>query len=289
MATKAGFVGTVLLVLVASCASAGAGSADGQPVLHRVNIIDGADDRDSLLTLGPVLGLSSGEMARIRKVSGYVGCRSPSIALGSGALFLTNRQILTAAHIFLEPSGRKRSRCIFKNQDADHPVMIELMPNPGSAKFGAEPPKPGSNDDYAIVHLAEPVPDAMPFPVADAVPVENGDALIVVTAHPAGMAKEVDIAVPVVQGCKVRRAPKSAKMMSFYRSECDATGASSGGMNLARINGRLVYRGVTISAGPWESAKLAGAPYDEAKGSATTALGTDAAVLKAGEALSAGE
>ena len=47
----------------------------------------------------------------------------------------------------------------------------------------------------------------MPFPVDDAVPVKAGDDLIVVTAHPAGMDKEIDQGVPVVQGCKVSRAP----------------------------------------------------------------------------------
>src|SRR5262249_33685143 len=42
----------------------------------RVNIIDGADGRDSLLAIGEKLGLSTDEIARIRRVSGYVGCLS---------------------------------------------------------------------------------------------------------------------------------------------------------------------------------------------------------------------
>ena len=84
------------------------------------------DDRGSLIALGPALGLSSDEIERIRRVSGYVGCLSPSPSLGSGALYLTNRQILTAGHIFFEPSGRKRSKCFFKSQDSA-PVMIDLM------------------------------------------------------------------------------------------------------------------------------------------------------------------
>ena len=45
------------------------------------------------------------EIARIRKVSGYVGCLAPSPSVGSGALFLANNQILTTAHIFFEESG----------------------------------------------------------------------------------------------------------------------------------------------------------------------------------------
>ena len=77
-----------------------------------VNIIDGMDDRGSLVELGPALGLSPDEIDRIRKVSGYVGCLSPSPSLGSGALYLTNDQILTAGHIFFERSGRQRSNKI---------------------------------------------------------------------------------------------------------------------------------------------------------------------------------
>ena len=255
--------------------------------IHRVNIIDGKDDRDSLLAVGPSLGLSAAEIARIRKVSGYVGCLTPSPSVGTGALYLTNRQILTAAHIFFEPGGQRRSKCFFKNQDAE-PVMIDLLVDGDNARFGKAPPKPGSNHDYAVVRLAAPLPGGNPFPVADKVPVKAGDDLIVVTAHPAGMEKEIDKGVPVAQGCKVRRAPISSSTTSFYRSDCDATGSSSGGMNLARVGGELVFRGVTITTGLWRDPSLRGAPYDEKKGSVTTALGTDAAILEAGRSLAEG-
>ena len=254
-------------------------------LLQHVNIIDGTDDRGSLLALGPALGLSPREIDTIRKVSGYVGCFLPSPSVGTGALFLDNDQILTAGHIFFAPSGERRSKCFFKNQDSA-PVMIDLMPQAG--KFGATPPVPGSNDDYAIVPLVEPLPGVEPFPVADRVPVAAGDALIVVTAHPAGMAREVDKAVPVVQACSVRRAPVSSGATSFFRTDCDATGSSSGGMHLSRVGGELVFRGITITTGPWRDERFRGAPYDERGGSVTTALGTNAAILDAGRDLAAG-
>jgi hypothetical protein len=255
--------------------------------LQPVNIIDGADDRGSLIELGPSLGLAPDEIARIRKVSGYVGCLSPSPSLGSGALFLTNRQILTAGHIFFEPSGRPRSKCFFKNQDRA-PVMIDLLVGGENARFGAVPPKPGSNRDYAIVRLERPLADAEPFPVDPGAVPRSGDDLIVVTSHPAGMEREVDRTIPVVQGCKVRRVPISSSVTSFYRSDCDATGTSSGGMHLSRVDGRLVFRGITITTGPWQDERFFGAPYDEKAGSVTTALGTDAAILAAGRELADG-
>jgi len=253
--------------------------------LHQVNIIDGADERDSLLAIGPDLGLSVAEIARIRRVSGYVGCFLPSPSVGAGALFLSDRQIITAGHIFFERSGEPRSKCFFRNQDAE-PVMIDIVAEGG--KFGATPPKAGSNNDYAIVRLVAPVPGAEPFPVETDVPIAAGDSLIVVTAHPAGMEKELDKAVPVVQPCSVRRVPISSSATSFFRTDCDATGSSSGGMHLARVGGRLVFRGVTITTGPWRQERFRGAPYDEKGGSVTTALGVDAAILKAGQALAEG-
>lgn len=255
-----------------------------QPAIHTVNIIDGADGRDSLLTIGPSLGLSPAEIDRIRAVTGYVGCFLPSPSVGTGALFLDNQQILTAAHIFFDRSGKRRSKCFFRNQAAE-PVMIDI--DTGAARFGATPPKAGSNNDYAIVRLVAPLPGAEPFPVAGHAPVRAGDALIEVTAHPAGMAKDLDKAVPVVQGCTVRRAPVSTAKTSFYRTDCDATGSSSGGMHLGRVEGALAFRGVTITTGPWRDPAFAGAPYDEGAGSVTTALGTDAAILAAGRSLAA--
>jgi hypothetical protein len=254
--------------------------------IRPVNIIDGADERDSLLVLGPKLGLSPEEIARIRKVSGYVGCFLPTPSVGAGALYLSNRQILTVGHIFFEPSGEPRSGCFFKNQDSES-IKIDLLAGDGNAVFGGAPPRFGSNDDYAIVRLAEPVLGAEPFPVEERVPVAAGDQLIVVTAHPVGMERDVDNSVPVVQPCTVRRAPVSTAATSFYRTDCDATGSSSGGMHLARVGGRLVFRGITITTGPWRDAAFRGAPYDEQAGSVTTALGADAAILAAASRLAA--
>ncbi len=104
------------------------------------------------------------------------------------------------------------------------------------------------------------------------------------TAHPADM-ESVDPAMPVVRGCTVRRVPVSTAATNFYRSDCDAAGGASGGMHLARVDGRLVFRAITISTGPWRDPKLAGAAYDEKAGSVTTALTTDAAILAAAQAL----
>jgi hypothetical protein len=272
--------------LAALFAAAGARAEPAVGMLVPANIIDGEDGRDSIVRIGPSLGLSPDEIRRIRKVSGYVGCLSPSPSIGSGALFLTNTQILTAAHIFFEPSGRKRWKCFFRAQEPGSP-RIDLAIETGGAIFGAAQPKPGSNDDFAVVKLLAPVAGGVPFPV-DPSPVATGDTLIAVAAHPAGMERDVPLDVPTVQSCTVRRVPISSGATSFFRTDCDTSGAASGGMNLARVDGRLVFRGITISSGAWRDPKLMGAPYDEKAKSATTALGTDRAILAAGRKL-AGE
>jgi hypothetical protein len=245
------------------------------------NIIDGRDGRDSILDIGPSLGLSAAEISRIRRVSGYVGCLSPSPSVGTGTLFLADGQVLSVAHIFFERTGAQRSRCFFRSQDPkSEKIDIDLS----GARFGSARPKAGSNADYAIVRLVAPAPEAEPFPVATEVPIKAGDKLIVVDARPVGL-EHVDRMVPVAQGCTVRRVPISTEATNFYRTDCDATGSSSGGVHLARVNGELVLRGITITTGPWRDDKLNGAPYDERAGSVTTALATDAAILEAGRSL----
>jgi hypothetical protein len=247
-----------------------------------VNIIDGTDDRGALNALGPSLGLSAAEMARIRQVSGHVGCFDPLPKVGSGALFLSDDLILTAAHMFFA-DGKRETKCFFRAQ-APGADWVALKTGAGDARFGSADPKPGSNNDWAIVRLSTPIANATPFPADTAKP-RTGDALIVISAHPDGM-QDVPLDMPVVQGCTVRRAPVSSEATSFYRTDCDASPASSGGMHLFRgIDGALRFRGMTISTGPWSDGGLKGAPYNEKEGSVTTALGTDAAILAAGKQL----
>ena len=248
------------------------------------NII-GSDDRGTLAALGPQLGLSAAEIARIRQVSGHVACFEPQPVVASGALFLANDLVLTAAHTFFNADGGRAQKCFFRAQ-APGADWVPLLIDAANARFGAVPPKPGSNNDWAVVRLATPIVGAEPFPPATTRP-RAGDRLIVLTAHPADM-ESTDPAMPVVRGCTVRRVPISTAATDFYRSDCDAVGGASGGMHLARVDGRLVFRAITISTGPWRDPALHGAPYNEKAGSVTTALLTDAAILAAARDLLGG-
>ena len=135
-----------------------AGVADCSPS-DPANIIDGADDRGSLLTLGPSLGLSADEITRIRKVSGHVGCFEPRPQVASGALFLSGDLVLTAAHTFFAPDGKPAGKCFFRPQTPGSDWM-PLKTDAANARFGARPPRAGSNNDWALVRLATPIVDA---------------------------------------------------------------------------------------------------------------------------------
>jgi hypothetical protein len=257
--------------------------AAATPTALWANIIDGSDERGSLLELARSLGLSAAEVARIREVSGHVVCADGEPVTASGALYLTNDQVLTAAHVFFDADGNRKSQCFFRQQ-AVQSEWLPLVPDSANARFGASPPRPGSNNDWAIVRLAEPLAGAEPFALDIGRP-EAGDPLIVLSAQPAGF-EHLDPSVPIAQSCTVRRAPVSSEATSFYRTDCDASSGSSGGMHLFRRDGQLVFRGITISTGPSRDPALNGAPYDERGGSVTTALGTDAAIREAGRDLS---
>ena len=246
-----------------------------------VNVIDGHDERGALTVLAPSLGLSPDEVARIRSVSGHVACAGPMLTIGSGALFLIGGQVLTAAHV-LYANGVREAHCSFRLQQPGT-QWIELKMDAGSMRMGAAHPKPGSNDDWAILTLTQPIVGADPFPPDTNIP-SAGDRLVALSAHPVGM-DAVPLDEPVVEGCAVRRVPVSTAATTFYRTDCDASAGSSGGMQLYRgADGALVFRGIVISTGP-DTPALRGAPYNEKLGSVTTALGTGAAILAAGRAL----
>ena len=131
--------GLLMLPHFGSASFPGSGSSIDPPTqVIPVNIIDGADERDSLLTLGPELGLSSDEIARIRRCRAMSDASCPTPSVGTGALYLTNDQILTAGHIFFEPDGTPRSGCFFKNQDSVS-VKIDLLVDSANAAFRREP------------------------------------------------------------------------------------------------------------------------------------------------------
>ena len=81
-----------------------------RPRPFRVNIIDGADERDSILAIGPSLGLTRHEIARIRHVCR--ACRMFSaVAVGRHRRAVPDqRQIITAGHILFDPDPASRAQ-----------------------------------------------------------------------------------------------------------------------------------------------------------------------------------
>ena len=158
------------------------------PDVLPVDVIDGADDRDYLFSIGPALGfwLAGGSTGvgepRLRRLLVVRRRR-----VGDGALFLTNRRIITAAPACFLPAPSRRTtlRAAPSRAGSENPPRSTLS-DPARAASGAVPPRAGSNADFAIVTLGSQSP-ARRRSMADDVPVRPGDSLIVITAHPARM------------------------------------------------------------------------------------------------------
>jgi hypothetical protein len=104
------------------------GAKNCNNLVHQVNIIAQEDDsgvvrkvdpRGALTKLGPKLGLSLQEIAKIRSATGYVACLGTiynNRGTGSGVLYGNGRQLMTAAHVLMDKDGRSRGPCYFQNQ-----------------------------------------------------------------------------------------------------------------------------------------------------------------------------
>ena len=121
------------------------------------------DDRDSLLELGPALGLSPDEIDRIRKVSGYVGCFLPTpVGRLRRAVHHQPPDPHRRPHLLRRnpasggPTASSRRRASRRSRSTSWSTRRSSEPNP---------PKAGSNYDFAIVPLAEPIDGVEPFPV----------------------------------------------------------------------------------------------------------------------------
>ena len=100
----------------------------GASELHNVNIIGPTDDRESLLTLAPKIGLDNRAVERIRRASGTVLCPNGKQGIKASAqLVESNRVVVTAAHMFYDPDGNDPPKeCYFVNH-SDPPQASKLI------------------------------------------------------------------------------------------------------------------------------------------------------------------
>jgi hypothetical protein len=215
----------------------------------RANVIGPTDDRGSLVTLGPKLGLTAVEIKQARGATGYIRCPGSKYkngGVGSAALVLSNQTIVTVAHAFLDPQGRWReplAECHFQPQSEAFP---KIKIDPDNIVVGSHRPYGSqARNDWAVVRLKAPVNNAIPYPVLsrDAPAPHPTTRLVSIAARAKGVSN--DAKIPIVQECQV---------MTFLHtgpihSDCDASQGMSGSIILTRHAGELFATGITIGTG----------------------------------------
>jgi len=272
-----------LACMLFGCVAASAGPVEllprGDPI-HLVNLMsddDGfgnVDGRGTIEERREALGITPAEELQIRRSSGYVFCEGAEgkPITASGALVESNRQIVSAAHTFLDAEGRSRGRCSFQNHDRP-PQIVEI--DLSSARYGKEGPRTVEDlNDWAVVDLKEPVIGATPFALHPYVYyLEQGTSVLGVAASQTSPARVLPEGEPIVQGCRVRDIYVEPEAPVAYITDCDLSPRGSGGPILVRgaPTGFFIV-GIFVAAG---KAKLDGQPYDVMKGSYTRVAATD--------------
>ncbi len=263
------FAGLALAVAI-GVAPAWIDGQGGQGIVHQVRIVGQNDDRADLLFNRRFLELSVEESRHIRAATGYVSCpgtKYGNLTTTSASLIISNGQVLTTAHTFIDEKGRRReplSTCYFENQ-ADPMVKIPLLGKKGSYIFGSNDPvrSGGPAADFAIARLSHPLEGIEPFPVdlseqpvtmcPDGSGEANGCWVLVISAAEEGITigdratSGIDWKHAIARTCAYRvRLPPRRGGSETYLGDCDISGGASGGANFVRDNGQLVLKAMTV-------------------------------------------
>lgn len=238
---------------------------------HPANVIGKFDERGKVRDLGPA-HFTPAEIFQIRNSMGYLVCPGKDIfrnddhgnkvadVLTSSAFLIGGDTVVTVAHQFFAARGVKRTEkgswntCYFQTQ-GNHPAIYKIKGGDKDIVFGTRTPAEDTRNDYAIVKLVTPVPNAKPFMFLDSAVLKSGDTIFPIIASrdkkysPAD--KEDLRDEPLMQSCTIRKTfmgEASVRPSHFY-SDCDNTLGGSGGPILQRIEGRLVVMGMTTATG----------------------------------------
>jgi len=269
------------------------------------------DPRGPLTQKARELGLSPAEVHRIRKNVGYVYCPGDQAkggaSLGTGMLVGNGDQVVTDAHLFIDPETNLRREpladCRFINLADPSAVVRFDFTGEKTYKFYAPFPKAAWYNDRAIVRLTHRIPGADPFPFdLDEAPLKRGDPLIMISAeqkrltfsmpqHHVSITSqdrrwviETDVNnEPIAQACRVMGYyARTARASSVVYSDCNDTEGASGSVILIRKpDGSLAARALLtqggIPAADYKPFKVgSGVGYDDL--SFTLSIGLDANV-----------
>jgi Trypsin-like peptidase domain len=250
---------------------------DSGAVIQRVNLVgskysngEWIDPRGLLTVKGPQLGLSGQQIAQIEQTVGDVVC--PGVQ-GTGFLVGRGGQILTNAHIFVDPNGKDRpnlGHCFWQNKDVPF-QRIALDVSEKTLKLFTRSTENEFYLDLAVVRLARALPEAHPLRFETRDTVGIGEPIIMISAGQLRMpslpkqateiirgdrdnsAFEFDYnREPIVQSCKVMAIGKitDATPNNAIYNDCSATRGASGSPVVVRSpNGELTIKGVHVGGG----------------------------------------
>lgn len=251
---------------------------------HPVNMIlqDGMttwkDPRGPLMDKASQFYLSTDEIMQIRAMVGYVMCPGNNTSfgesVGTAIVVGDGAEIVTQAHIFIDPDTNKRIEpledCVFVNFTEPHQMAKLDFSSNRTYKFYTNSPKAEWYNDRAVVHLKGRITGSRPFTIDDdATPINRGDKLIVISAtqkqltfpmaqyqfktvigHGKFLYQTKLNREPIAQGCTAMSYyPASSSAFSAVYTDCSATVLASGSPIFVRRNGVLHAKAQMETAG----------------------------------------
>jgi hypothetical protein len=237
------------------------------------------DPRGPITQKAAELGLSAGDVMRIRETVGYVLCpgnNGVGAVSGTGMLIGIGGHVVTDAHIFIDPDTNQRreplSDCVYINQLDYKPIKLDFSSD-RTYKFYTNSPKREWYNDRAVVRLKSR-PSVQPLQLDPwNTPLKPGDKVIMISAAQLrltfplqqravnftlhnGVTVSTNIySEPLVQSCSVKLyyPPKPGASSAVY-TDCDDTEGASGSVMTVRLaNGQMVAKALLQQGGGSDS------------------------------------
>jgi hypothetical protein len=237
------------------------------------------DPRGPITRKAAELGLSAGDVMRIRETVGYVICpgnNGVGAVSGTGMLVGIGGVVVTDAHVFIDPATNQRreplSDCVYVNQLDYKPVKLDFS-NDRTYKFYTNSPEREWYNDRAIVRLkSRPSVQALQLDSFNT-QLNPGDKIIMISAAQQRLTfplekVHVDISLhngqvfttdiyrePLVQSCSAKLYyPAKPGASSAIYTDCNGTeGASGSVMTVRSTSGQMVAKALLEQGGGSDS------------------------------------
>jgi len=221
-----------------------------QDLLHTVAIVDD-DDRRTERKYAEENGMTLEQVKKKFAATGQIKCGR---MIATAQVTYKNNVITTAGHLFTGNKtcdfASKPTDCTFTTQVDGKAFVSKIKEMVGTGHNCPDLPKP--NDDWAVLKLEVPAPDAVePYALPEAQMKENEDVIQVA-------ASSVDFyylnsktgkrGYPKHLGnCKTKKVYIHQGKPIYFSSNCDTSDGASGGGILRNKSGRFEMLGMTVN------------------------------------------